>query len=363
MTLSPRSCRRDAVISECDIKALVKSVLGMTRVPRNLGAIWCFYYAWKVGHGAYVPDAKLRLLGFNQDHRDTYFNALIAEFNTHHTESSPTDTISVTLTEPSPSRPTISVTLTEPSPSSPTISGILRNYTPGYRCRVIKSWTPAAQVLFNKFVELNITIPKSHWERLGDKVETVSTDLIPYLQPSHTTYYRNTPASPFRLYHELQNMPKEERNVLFSGCLDLDIVSCFGSIWWHELDGHRTGLELLHPQNSHMLKCQLACWFPGKSDKQLKAKRSTLFSGRLTYPPVTPFDALQAQVAEHVGDFIGDKYVNHHKLYTQVESGLMNRLYATAQPLLKIHDGAIFNQGTQIDSDILSPHSIKTCIL
>ena len=307
----------------------------MTRVPRNLGAIWCFYYAWKVGHGAYVPDARLRTLGFDLEARNTYFNDLVKEFNTTHTEPSPIETI----------------------------SGILRNYIPGYRCRVIRHWTPAAQVLFNKFTECNVSIPKSHWERLGDKVETVSTDLIPYLHAGNTTYYRNTQNSPFRLYHELQNLRKEERNSLFSGCLDLDIVSCFGSIWWHELDGQGTGLELLNPQNSHMLKCQLACWFPGRSEQQLKCKRSTLFSGRLTYPPKSAFDALQARVAEHVSDFTGDKFCNHHKLYTQVESGLMNRIYAIAPPILKIHDGAIFNQGTQIDSDILSPHRIKTTIL
>jgi len=322
-------------LTEDDIKNLVKSVLGMSKRPRNLGAIWCFYYAWNVGKGSYVPDSRLRQLGFtNQKDRDTYFNTFVKTFK--QTDTNPMDTNSVSLSS---------------------------HYVPGYRCRVIKSWKPVAQQLFDKFVELNITIPKSHWERLGNKVEDVSNDLLPYLQPGHVTYYRNTVESPFRLYHEVQNVKKEERNKMFAGCLDLDIVSCFGSIWWHDLEGKRLNLELLNPQNSVALMTQLKTWFPGKSDKQLKEKRSTLFSGRLTYPPVTPFDYLQKTVEEHVSDLTGNKYVNHHKLYTEKEQGLMNRIYATTQPILKIHDGAILNPETQIDTDILSPHRIKTTIL
>lgn len=321
-------------LTEDEVKNLVKSILGMSKRPRNLGAIWCFFNAWNVGKGSYVPYNRLRELGFDHSHRDFYFNTFVKTFK--QTDTNPIESI----------------------------RGILSNdYTPGYRCRIIESWKPVAQQLFDKFVELNVTIPKSHWEKCRNKVEDVSKDLLPYLQPGHVTYYRNTSGSPFRLYHEVQNVKKEERNKMFSGCLDLDIVSCFGSIWWHDLEGKRLNLELLNPENSDALKTQLREWFPGKSDKQIKEKRSTLFSGRLTYPPKTPFDYLQKTIEEHVSDWTGNKYINHHKLYTQREQGLMNRIYATTQPILKIHDGAILNPDTKIDSDILSPHKIKTTIL
>lgn len=309
------------VTSVEELLRTLKEALGMKRIPKNSDLPLYFFYCYKLAHPNPAKGGTLRasfkplrvskttpstrvikeVLGLHTKDYDKYFRAF-CEFS---------------------------------------FSGGW-NWKSG-RMRDLKAWTPLAHSVFGP---CSFDIPDAFLRRMktgaGQKiVESPHPILLgDILHPQQ--WYFNSEKSPHRMYHLLQNLSKDDKRRLFAGCVDVDIASCFASIWWNELGGRDCELDnawLLNPEHREELyRVLLSDPVLGLKDKEeAKEVRSKLFSDNSTFK-VQWLKDLHTAILERVRE----EDTTCHELFTRHERRIIERLSQCGQVALWMHDGIIF---------------------
>lgn len=250
--------------------------------------------------------------------------------------------------------------------------------------RELKRWTPAAHALFGKWSHLPIPyeILRSLYRETRDIPSTTSSIGISLRGPEEMRhmidtntdidedvyvdepsppvgigdfrrpFYHNTSSSPNRWYHPLQSLTTAQKKAAFRGHVNVDIVSCFTSIWWFELGGKDCTLQnawLLHPDHKAELYKLLMTDFSLTSVEEAKALRVTLTSDYKNKHRVPTgiqwFDDLHDQI---LSDSYKWAHYNNlqrptvHKVFTYLEWKIIERMLTAGEEALLMHDGIIF---------------------
>jgi hypothetical protein len=183
-------------------------------------------------------------------------------------------------------------------------------------------------------------------------------------------YYHRTRNS-YRWYHEAQNLTTVQKREVFRGHFNIDIVSCFPSIWWYDLQGYDCELqnaELLFPEHRLELLRIIKRDFNIEDDKRAKQIRTKLTSSKRHKTEKTGvqwFDNLREHIIEKA-----KKWGEHnlpegikltvHNVFTYLEAQIVERLLEAGEEALLMHDGIIFSE---LDRKKLHgkawPHQVK----
>ena len=243
------------------------------------------------------------------------------------------------------------------------------NYVNG-KAREIKRWTDEAHALFGKWSHLEVPfeIERLFYRETRDVSSSLSTSTIG--NTLARPFYHNTSSSPNRWYHPLQNLTTEQKKAAFSGCVNVDIVSCYTSIWWHELGGKDCNLSnawLLDPQHKDELYRLLMKDFGLATIAEAKEKRTSLTSDYRNRHRIATgvawFDALHDRILEDTYRWAREMNLQRptaHKVFTYLEWKIIERMLHTGDEVLLMHDGIIFKE-VDINRmrDAASPHKLK----
>jgi len=313
------SCHDTALslLDSASIKDDVKAVLCMQRKPRGLSLFWYFLWCYK----------------------------------------SPTSTIGNTLRSPDTLIIQKNLRMKEPD-YGPWFSkfcvwrfGGAYNYVNGKK-RELKRWTAEADLLFQKWQHLTIPfdVERLFYRQTRDVSPSLSTIGNTLARP----FYHNTSSSPNRWYHPLQNLTTEQKKAAFSGCVNVDIVSCYTSIWWYEMGGKDCQLPhsmLLHPDHKEELYKLLMRDFNLTGRAAAKTLRQTLTSdyknGHHYSHGVEWFDDLHRRILEDCYTYATVNELGRpsaHKVFTWLEWCIIERMLEAGDEVLLMHDGIIFKE-------------------
>jgi hypothetical protein len=347
------------------IKQDIKALLLMTRVPRSLDIF--FYFLWcyrKQQTLLNAPVMKAASIGKLQPHKN----------------KKTTNTASIGW---SLRRKQIELL----APSTEVIKNKLGVHTKDYdkyfdafviwkcktsssfqgRARTINGWTSGAENLFNKYADLKIP---SYIERLfhHQTRDTTNTASIGW-SLSKPFYYRTKKS--YRWYHPDQNISTAEKKKIFRGCFNIDIVSCFSSIWWHELGGYDCELEnaqWLNPEHKDYFLSIIKRDFHVYDDERAKRIRSKLFSKKRHHTEKTGviwYDNLREHIIEKATSWgehnlPEDIMLTVHNVFTYLEWQVVERCLQAGKEALLIHDGIIFSElDVKKAAYLASPHKLK----
>jgi hypothetical protein len=245
-------------------------------------------------------------------------------------------------------------------------------------------WTEAAHSFFGSFCK-GVSIPLDLHRKFFFATEdfpniTRITDTMdnnlrekPVWEKWCRPFYHSTVRSPHRRYHYLQSLKTEEKKTLFKGCINVDIVSCFQSLWWHELGGKDCTLPfayLLNPLLKADLHSKIANDFCIEVEEDIKTMRQMLCSDyRNGYPTSSGhawFDILRQGVQSDCLKFglltMGWKFeeTNCHRVFTHLEGIVIERMRTVGDEALLMHDGVIYWK-TDVDElkKAAHPHLLK----
>jgi len=224
------------------------------------------------------------------------------------------------------------------------------NYVGGKQ-RELKRWTSAAHDLFGKWSHLEI--PYEIERLFYRETRDTSTNLPPTIDNTLARpFYHNTVSSPNRWYHPLQNLTTEQKKSAFRGCVNVDIVSCYTSIWWFEMGGRDCDLKhahLMHPDHKGEFYKLLMSDFGLLTVEEAKALRVTLTAdyknGHRYSSGVEWFDALHDRILEDTYEFARVHNLtkpNAHKVFTWLEWTIIERMLECGDEVMLMHDGIIF---------------------
>ena len=305
------------ILTDSMLKMDVKSALGMTRVPRQLTMahyfLWCYRQATTTGtidRSLRTPSTVIIRERIGENHQsviDLYFNTFCV------------------------------------------FKDKSWSYTTGKQ-RTMSEWTEVAHDLFSRWAD--VQIPEETERLFYRQTREAATNLPSTIDGSLRKFYHSTSSSPYRWYHPAQSTPKADQPIVFKGCLNVDIVSCFTSIWWHEMGGMDCELDnawLLHPDHKDEFYRLLMRDFNLSTPEEAKTLRTTLTSDYRNHHKVSSgvewFDALHDRILtdakmwayENIG-----QHINAHITFTYVEQRIINRLLQHGDEMLLMHDGIIF---------------------
>ena len=158
---------------------------------------------------------------------------------------------------------------------------------------------------------------------------------------------------------------------MFRGAFNVDIISCFTSIWWYDLQGYDCELEnaeLLHPEHKMRLLEVIKRDFNVSDNVIAKRIRTKLTSSKRHANEKTGvvwFDNLREHIIEKTlmwgeHNLPEDIIMTVHNVFTYLEWQIVERLLEAGEEALLIHDGIIFSE---LDKKKLIgkawPHQIK----
>ena len=249
------------------------------------------------------------------------------------------------------------------------------SYSSG-RQREVKRYLPAAIQFFEEVRASGFEVPEDIRRKFyPDSLDCEMSHLVGRgRREERRSYYHSTTSSPFRWYHPLQQTKKEVQPQVFKGCTNIDVTSCFLSLYWHDMGGKDlTGPEyhwLLNPHFKNELDQKIMIDLKCENIKAAKDMRNNLTqcntNGHVTMTGVQWYDDLHHFVVDNSRQW-GKEVLRwdydertQHKLFTFLELRLINRLIGCGTPVLRMHDGIIFK-----DVDIQSlkqraaPHLVK----
>lgn len=244
------------------------------------------------------------------------------------------------------------------------------NYSSGKQ-REVKRFLPEAVQFFEQVKSSGFEVPEDIRRKFYHNTLGFETDNLTGIVGGGRRFYHSTSSSPFRWYHPLQQTKKEEQPKVFKGCTNIDIQSCFLSLYWHDMGGKDlSGPEfhyLLNPLLKDDLHKKISESF-GEGDA--KSLRNNLTqcnkNGHITITGVQWYDDLHLFVVGHARqwgrDVLGWDYdeCTPHKLFTFLELRLINRLIGCGTPVLRMHDGIIFKDvDIQSLKERAAPHLVK----
>lgn len=337
---------------EASIKCDVKASLRMQRKPRHLKVFWYFLWCWKRDQGKiYNPATKATTIDGRLTHMTTPRTVILK------------DNLKMIEPDYAPWFDTFCVWRL----------GGAWNYVNG-QVRQMKRWSDEADALFSKWSHLKVPydIEMLFYPSARGTTHHLTTTIDGRLthEGSVRPFYNNTVNSPHRWYHPLQNMPSELQRQIFKGCVNTDIVSCYASIWWHELGGKDCDLErawLLNPMHKDEMYRILMRDFNLSTTEEAKTLRTTLTSdyrnGHRYTSGVEWFDALHDRILEDVYRWAKDNGMRHptaHKVFTHFEATIVQRMVTAGDEVLLMHDGVVFSDvDVQALKDAAAPHIIK----
>lgn len=331
-----------------------KAALGMSRVPKNPGIVLYFLHCWR-----------------SSSHPTQQSNSSTLRHPTQPGNSS-------TLRDPGdhPNSSTLrDGTQFLKAPCTTYLQGVLgvtiRHYKPYFdafvvfdkngdynhlagRMRTLKCWTPLADDLFSRCTfEIPVELHRTFYH---------STEMAEHLQGTGRPFYHSTATSPHRRYHDNQALPKEDKRVIYKGCTDVDIVSCFSSIWWHEMGGRDCLLPnawLLNPEFKDDLLELIMTTFGLESKEKAKVKRSTLFAERHRHSSGTGVEWWD-NLHSHILEYVASQGTTCHELFTRHERRVIDRMVQAGAVALLMHDGIIFRQVDHVALRAAAgPHLLK----
>jgi hypothetical protein len=112
------------------------------------------------------------------------------------------------------------------------------NYSSG-RQREVKRYLPAAIQFFEEVRASGFEVPEDIRRKFyPDSLDCEMSHLVGRgRREERRSYYHSTTSSPFRWYHPLQQTKKEVQPQVFKGCTNIDVTSCFLSLYWYEMGG------------------------------------------------------------------------------------------------------------------------------
>lgn len=227
------------------------------------------------------------------------------------------------------------------------------NYVNGKK-RELKRWTAEACGLFGKWSHLEVpfNIERLFYRETRDISSSLSTSTIG--NTLARPFYHNTSSSPNRWYHPLQNLTVEQKKAAFSGCVNVDIVSCYTSIWWYEMGGKDCELPnawLLSPHHKEEFYKLLMRDFNLTDRAAAKTLRQTLTSdyrnGHFYTSGVEWFDDLHRRILEDCYTYATVNDLTKptaHKVFTWLEWCIIERMLEAGDEVLLMHDGIIFRE-------------------
>lgn len=244
------------------------------------------------------------------------------------------------------------------------------NYSSGKQ-REVKRFLPEAVQFFEQVKSSGFEVPEDICRKFYHNTLDCEMSHLTGREVGGRRFYHSTSSSPFRWYHPLQQTKKEEQPKVFKGCTNIDVQSCFLSLYWHDMGGKGISGPAFHYLLNPLLKDDLHKKISqsfGEGDA--KSLRNNLTqcnkNGHITMTGVQWYDDLHLFVVGHVRQWgrevLGWDYdeCTPHKLFTFLELRLINRLIGCGTPVLRMHDGIIFK-----DVDIQSlkqraaPHLVK----
>lgn len=244
------------------------------------------------------------------------------------------------------------------------------NYSSGKQ-REVKHFLPDAVKFFEEVKASGFEVPQDILRKFYHMTLDCESSHLTGIVGGGRRFYHSTSSSPFRWYHPLQQTKKEEQPKVFKGCTNIDIQSCFLSIYWHEMGGKDlsgpTFHYLLNPLFKDDLHKKIEGDFPHSDAKVLRNNLTQCNkNGHITLTGVQWYDDLHHFVVGHARqwgrEILGWDYdeCTPHLLFTFLELKLINKLIGCGTPVLRMHDGIIFK-----DVDIQSlkerayPHLVK----
>jgi hypothetical protein len=245
------------------------------------------------------------------------------------------------------------------------------NYSSGKQ-REVKRYLPAAIQFFEEVRASGFEVPEDIRRKFyHSTVDCETYHLAGMVVGGRRSFYHSTSSSPFRLYHPLQQTKKEVQPQVFKGCTNIDITSCFLSLYWHDMGGEvLSGPDyyyLLNPLLKDDLHKKIAESFGEGDAKSLRNNLTqTNKNGHITMTGVQWYDDLHHFVVGHARQWgrevLGWDYdeCTPHKLFTFLELRLINRLIGCGTPVLRMHDGIIFKDvDIQSLKERAAPHLVK----
>lgn len=327
------------------IKQDIKALLLMTRIPRSLDVFFYFLWCWRKQQGLInktktasigntlrrrstdliAPSTEViqKKLGMSIKDYDKYFDAFVIWRNK----------------------------------TSSSFQG---------RARTISGWTPGAIELFNKCADLKIP---EETERLF-YLQTRDTNTASIGSTLTRGFYHRTRNS-FRWYHPDQAITTAEKKQIFRNHFNIDIVSCFSSIWWHELGGWDCQLknaEWLHTDHRLYFLEVIKRDFKITDNAQAKRIRSKLFSKKRHHTENTGvewFDTLREHIIQK--SLTWGKHnlpegikLTVHNVFTYLEWQVIERCLQAGKEALLMHDGVIFSElDIHKAHQLASPYKLK----
>ena len=218
-------------MNDKELKKLIKDELGFSKGPRSLNAFYCFYVAYRAAIKKYYKDRVAQTISCTlTEFPDVIWYVSTSAFNKAGVNSRSAkkyfDSIVVDYYE-----------FTDGT-----------NYVARQQCRTIAE-TSANWIKLFKEIGMNLKIPKSFYDKYYFVYEEYT-----HLAGTNDKGYHGTAASPFRRYHWIQGLRKEERAEMFSDNYQSDIESCFGSIAYNMLDLKSEFTYLLAPENKSLFR-------------------------------------------------------------------------------------------------------------
>jgi hypothetical protein len=234
------------------------------------------------------------------------------------------------------------------------------------RARTINGWTDGAIELFNKYADLKIP---EEVERLF-YLQTRDTNTASIGSTLSRNFYHRTRNS-YRWYHPDQSISSAEKKAMFRDHFNIDIVSCFSSIWWHELGGWDCELEnaqWLHTDHREHFLNIIKRDFNVSENADAKRIRSKLFSKKRHHTENTGviwFDTLREHIIEK--SLAWGKHnlpegikLTVHNVFTYLEWQVVERCLQAGKEALLMHDGIIFSElDIKRVAHLASPHKLK----
>ena len=240
--------------------------------------------------------------------------------------------------------------------------------------REVKAFKPEAIALFQEIRASGYQIPSDILRKFYHGTRDCETiHLMGRGMEVVRDFYNNTVKSPFRWYHPLQNTKKEEQPLVFKGCTNIDVTSCFLSLYWFDMGGKDvSGPDfhfLLNPHLKKDLEQKIATDF-GVSPDDSKTIRNNLTScntnGHVVQTGIQWYDDLHNHIIQYVRGFgktslkWSPEEATPYLVFTFLEMKLMDKLIRCGNPVLRMHDGIIFSS---VDEVLLRkeahPHIIK----
>jgi hypothetical protein len=244
------------------------------------------------------------------------------------------------------------------------------NYSSGKQ-REVKRFLPPAIQFFEEVRSSGFEIPEDILRKFyHSTLDCETIHLMGMGVGGSRRFYHSTSSSPFRLYHPLQQTKKEDQPQVFKGCTNIDITSCFLSLYWYDMGGKDlNGPEyyyLLNPNLKDDLHKKIAESFEGDVKSFRNNLTQTNKNGHITMTGVKWYDDLHHFVVGHARQWgrevLGWDYdeCTPHKLFTFLELRLINRLIGCGTLVLRMHDGIIFKDvDIQALKERATPYLVK----